>query len=135
MEERRKKLSDPNNYSTVEEYKQEMEKYTHDLFYGKDAMKYQLEYAKKAREKREQEGDNLKKIIYGEPPKTDNAQSSNVYKKQNNYDHPDTMENGSAIILYVFTILIGSIFNDRITIWVCATIILLLHLCRHKFRR
>lgn len=51
------------------------------------------------------------------------------------HDHPNTMENGPATLLYIFTMIGGSIFYDRVGIWICATIIFLLHLFRHRFRK
>ena len=49
------------------------------------------------------------------------------------FDHPDTMDNTPATLLYIFVMICGSIFNDRILIWVFATIIYFNHLGRHLF--
>ena len=46
-------------------------------------------------------------------------------------DHPNTLENGSATILYIIIMLAGSIFNDRMLIWVTATFIWLKFITRH----
>lgn len=47
-------------------------------------------------------------------------------------DHPSTMENGPAIILYLIVMIGGSIFIDRLIIWVIATIIFYKFITRHK---
>lgn len=62
-------------------------------------------------------------------------QESSADKKDNFHgdcDHPNTMESGSAIILYIITMVGGSIFNDRWIIWILATIIFFKFITRHK---
>ena len=46
-------------------------------------------------------------------------------------DSPYTMENSTATILYIITMVGGSIFTDRILIWIFATIIWFNHISRH----
>lgn len=38
-------------------------------------------------------------------------------------DHPDTMEDSTATVLYIFVMLGALIFTDRVLIWIVATII------------
>lgn len=47
-------------------------------------------------------------------------------------DHPNTMENGTAVFLYVIVMIIGAIFNDRWLIWIVATAVFLKFITRHK---
>ena len=47
-------------------------------------------------------------------------------------DHPNTMENSTATILWIVVMLVGSIFNDRWIIWIVATIIWLKFITRYK---
>ena len=47
------------------------------------------------------------------------------------FDHPNTMENDLATVLYVIVMVGGVIFNDRWLIWIAATIIYFRHITRH----
>lgn len=47
-------------------------------------------------------------------------------------DNPNSLENGPAIILYIVTMVGGSIFNDRLIIWIVATLIFLKFITRHR---
>lgn len=51
------------------------------------------------------------------------------------FDHPDTMENSTATILYVLVMIGGAIFTDRILIWIAATIIWLRFILRHEVKK
>ena len=57
--------------------------------------------------------------------------NSNKQPKQQ-FDHPDTMENGPATLLYIAVMLGGSIFNDRWLIWIVATVVFFKFLTRHS---
>jgi len=50
-------------------------------------------------------------------------------------DNPNALDNTPATILYVFVMIGGSIFNDRIWIWIIATIIWLKHIFRMNIKR
>lgn len=50
-------------------------------------------------------------------------------------DHPNTMENAEATILYIIIMLVGAIFYDRLLIWIVATGIWLCHIFRHQIRK
>lgn len=50
------------------------------------------------------------------------------------YDHPQTIGTATAIMLYILTMVVGSVFNDRIYIYIGATLALICFLCRHKFK-
>lgn len=52
-------------------------------------------------------------------------------KKKPRYDHPDSLENSEATILWVIAMIGGSIFVDRVLIWVGATAWWLLYITRH----
>lgn len=47
-------------------------------------------------------------------------------------DHPSTMENGTATILYALVMLIGTIFQDRWLIYMMASFIYFRFIGRHK---
>lgn len=51
------------------------------------------------------------------------------------FDHPDTMDNTPATILYVFVMIGGAIFYDRLLIWFFATVVYFCHIGRHKIGR
>lgn len=51
-----------------------------------------------------------------------------------NSDHPSTMENGTATFLYIVIMLVGSIFIDRLLIWIMASIIYFSFINRRKTR-
>jgi hypothetical protein len=46
-------------------------------------------------------------------------------------DHPNTLENGTATLLYIVVMLVGAIFHDRIGIWVITSIIYFNFITRH----
>jgi hypothetical protein len=47
-------------------------------------------------------------------------------------DHPNTMEDGTAMLLYMIAMIGGAIFNDRLIIWIISTIAFLKFITRHK---
>ena len=71
----------------------------------------------------------------------------NIYRNENNkenftqkeeepkYDHPNTMETGSAVVLYIIVMVGGAIFNDRWLIWIVATFIFLKYLFRRDIKK
>lgn len=40
---------------------------------------------------------------------------------EKHFDHPNTMENGTALMLYLLVMAVGAIFNARWIIWILAT--------------
>ena len=49
-------------------------------------------------------------------------------------DHPSTMENSTATILYILVMIVGAIFKDRLLIWVAASVIYFSFINRYKIR-
>jgi hypothetical protein len=47
-------------------------------------------------------------------------------------DHPNTIENSTATVLWIAAMFIGSIFNDKWIIWVIVTIIWIKFITRYK---
>ena len=47
-------------------------------------------------------------------------------------DHPNTMENSTATVLWIVVMLVGSIFKGNWVIWIVATIIWFKFITRHK---
>lgn len=81
--------------------------------------------SKERKEKRDQE--RLKELAYKGivPP------DPNTYPKKY-CDHPNTMENSTATVLWIVVMLVGSIFKGNWVIWIVATIIWLKFITRHK---
>ena len=48
------------------------------------------------------------------------------------YDHPNTMENSTATILWLAVMIGGAIFKDNWMIWIAATAIWFKFITRHK---
>jgi hypothetical protein len=49
-------------------------------------------------------------------------------------EHPNTIDNGTATIWYIIIMVVGAVFNDRLLIWIIATVIWWNHINR-KARR
>ena len=47
-------------------------------------------------------------------------------------DHPDTMEDGAALLLYIIVMIVGAIFNDKLIIWAFASFIYFKFVTRHN---
>ena len=65
----------------------------------------------------------------------DNKHAELEKRLQNLGDDPNALGNAPATILYVFVMIAGSIFNDRLYIWIIATIIWLRHIFRMEIKR
>jgi hypothetical protein len=52
--------------------------------------------------------------------------------KNPQYDSPYAMENSTATFLYIITMIIGTLFQDRILVYVAATVIWWKYITRHK---
>ena len=51
------------------------------------------------------------------------------------YDHPNTMENSTATILWIVVMIVGAIFKGNFAIWIIATIIWWKFITRHKKKK
>lgn len=47
------------------------------------------------------------------------------------WDHPNTMENGTATFFYILVMLVGSIFKGNWVIWIIATVVWAKFITRH----
>lgn len=56
-------------------------------------------------------------------------------KNEPQYDHPDTMENGTATLFYIIVMLVGAIFIDRLLIWGMASFIYFKFITRHHKKK
>ena len=54
------------------------------------------------------------------------------YRFHGDGDHPNTMEDSSAIVLYLIVMFGGAIFVDRWLIWIIATVIFIKFITRHN---
>lgn len=59
-----------------------------------------------------------------------NAKNSYVYG-----DHPSTMENSTATVLYIIIMLVGIIFTDGWLIWIFASIVYFRFITRYERRK
>ena len=50
-------------------------------------------------------------------------------------DKPGTIDNGTATLWYIIIMLVGAVFNDRLLIWIVATVIWCRHINRKKRRQ
>ena len=96
--------------------------------YGEGAATRQLEFYKKYKA---EEIEKQKKAGTYVPPKTKEQIQQEHEEWLKTVDVPDAMDDTAALVLYIFVMAGATIFNDRIGIWILATIIFL----RHKFRR
>lgn len=80
----------------------------------------------KAREEAERlERERMERIAAGYP-----AEPAPPKKPQ--YDSPYAMENSTATFLYIITMIVGTLFHDRILVYVAATVIWWKYITRHK---
>ena len=59
-----------------------------------------------------------------------NAKNSYIYG-----DHPSTMENSTATVLYIIIMLVGIIFTDRWLLWIFASIVYFRFITRYERRK
>lgn len=52
-----------------------------------------------------------------------------------NYDHPNSLENSEATILWIVVMAIATIFKGNWIIWIIATIIWRRYITRHKIKK
>ena len=50
-------------------------------------------------------------------------------------DHPNTMENSTATVLYIIVMIFGAIFVDRWLIWILASVIYFSFITRHHRKK
>ena len=63
---------------------------------------------------------------------TDNSEECDSY---NECDSVYAIGNGAATILYLFVMISGAIFNDKLLIWIMATIIWMCHIYRYNIKK
>lgn len=96
----------------------------------------------KEREKHKKEDEEFQKHLRrlrieeirakGLEPLFDEDGNSLVPEKKPTYDHPNTMENSTATILWVVVMVVGSIFKGNWVIWIVATVIWAKFITRHN---
>ena len=52
-----------------------------------------------------------------------------------NYDHPNSLENSEATILWLIVMAVGTLFKGNWIIWIVATIIWRRYITRHKIKK
>lgn len=99
-----------------------------------DALESVMKYREYCREKKQKELEKQLKE-QGITMEEYQRQQKEIYDRKCNpkyMDKPGTMENGTAILFYIVVMFGGSIFNDRIGIWIVATYIFMRFMTRHK---
>ena len=92
-----------------------------------------------APEEREKE---LNEFLYDIKKQDEENERENVVQKQErsensfaNYDHPNSLENSEATIVWIIVMAVGAIFKGNWIIWIVATIILRRYITRHKIKK
>ena len=67
----------------------------------------------------------------GIEPTFDEDGNSLIPPEKEMWDHPNTMENSTATILWIVVMLIGSIFKGNWVIWIIATVVWAKFITRH----
>ena len=83
-------------------------------------------------ELRKQEEFKRKSIESGQVQQKERSWQEHMYVDT---DSPGTMDNVVATIWYIIIMLIGAVFNDRLLIWVIATIVWWRHINRKVIRQ
>ena len=98
-----------------------------------------LRYCAEQRAKRKAEEEKRKAEEYqkylengGQPKPKERSFQEQMYVDT---DHPNTIDNGTATIWYIIVMVIGAVFNDRLLIWIIATIIWWKHINRKAIRQ
>jgi hypothetical protein len=94
-----------------------------------------LEYMSKIKQqdkeaKQEEERRRLAEL--GQEPSKEKSWQEHMYVDA---DKPDTMDNGTATLWYIIIMIIGAVFNDRLLIWIFATVIWWRHINRKAIRQ
>lgn len=67
----------------------------------------------------------------GLEPLFDEDGNPTIPPKKETFDHPNTMENSSATVLWIVVMVVGSIFKARWLLWIIATVIWVRFITRH----
>lgn len=67
----------------------------------------------------------------GIEPTFDEDGNSLIPPKKETFDHPNTMENGTATFFWIVVMLVGSIFKGNWIIWIIATVVWARFITRH----
>ena len=98
-------------------------------------MRYIIEQHAKYKADEEKRQEEEKKRYYAslgqEPPK----ERSLKEKMYVDAEHPSTIDNGTATLWYIIIMVVGAVFNDRLMIWVMATVIWWRHINRKNRRQ
>lgn len=92
-------------------------------------------------EERDKEIDEYLKSINDKWDKYHTERTKNQQQKESieerfkRYDHPNSLENDEATIVWVVVMIVGSIFNGNWLIWIIATIIWRKYITRHKIKK
>ena len=87
--------------------------------------KMKKEVAEYHRKKAEEKGQVI-------PPKDTRSWEEKMYVES---DHPSTIPDDVATIWYIIIMVVGTIFNDRLLIWITATVVWWRHINRKAIRQ
>lgn len=63
------------------------------------------------------------------------APKESVEEQFQRYDHPNSLENSEATIIWIIVMAVGTIFKGNWIIWIVATIIWRRYITRHKIKK
>ena len=90
-------------------------------------------------EKREEELneflDEIKKRDKAKEREKSLAKQQNSENPFSNYDHPNSLENSEATIIWIVVMAVATIFKGNWVIWIIATIIWRKYITRHKIKK
>lgn len=112
-------MNSRHKYNSDEEYRNSLDWYRDTAMTVKENIAETNKKIKEAERKR-------KNLI--DPPKDQER------KFHGDCDHPNTMENGPATILYIIVMIGGAIFKERLLLWIFATIVWWCHINRKAIR-
>lgn len=79
------------------------------------------ESQKKCKEQQKEYNNKMYEKYLKEHPEVKDIRGTKKQKEV--YDHPDSISRIAGIIIYIATMIGGSIFNDRVLVWIAATVI------------
>ena len=95
-------------------------------------LKYCIEQSRKEKEEKERR----KQAEYNASHANNNPKERSLKERMYvDADHPSTIDNGTATIWYIIIMVVGAVFNDRVSIWIIATVIWWRHINRKSRRQ
>ena len=97
-----------------------------------DSLEYALKYMAELKKKKQTEELEEKRQLLESSGQRYRSWQEQMYVDT---DHLNTIDNGVATLWYIIIMLVGAVFNDRLLIWIIATVIWWRHINRKKIRQ